>query len=72
MDRQMNDRVVPIRKPPPESKLVSLFNRMLHQRIEGITVDSEEVILVLEDGTNVTFWSDEDLNITYILPEMDD
>jgi hypothetical protein len=43
---------------------------MLHQRIEGITVDSEEVILVLEDGTNVTFWSDEDLNITYVLPEL--
>jgi hypothetical protein len=65
----MSEKVVPIRKPPPESKLVDLFNRMMYQRIEGITVDNEEVILVLEDGTNVTFWSDEDLNITYILPE---
>lgn len=52
-------------------ELKALFDHMMHKRIDGITVDNEDVILVLEDGTNVSFYldEDEDFSISYIMPQ---
>ena len=46
-----------------------LLERMVGQVIESAGIEDDEFIMMLEDGTRIILFSDEDLQLYYELPE---
>ena len=46
-----------------------LLERMVGQVIDSAGIEDDEFIMMLEDGTRIILFSDEDLQLYYELPE---
>ena len=46
-----------------------LLERMVGQKIESAGIEDDEFIMMLEDGTRIILFSDEDLQLYYELGE---